>query len=433
MTEEGFRGGVHPPTSKDATSGSPIENAPVPERLVIPMSQHLGAPCQATVSRGDRVQRGQIVGDVEAMVSAPVHSPVSGEVKSVLKQRLANGAFASAVEIVPDEEQDRDTFIPVPESDDPVAMVRAAGVVGLGGAAFPSHVKLMPPKDMPVDTVILNGCECEPYLTCDDRQMLEYSDRVVSGALHIRDIVGARRVVIGVEDNKPDAIAALQKAASSDVEVVSLPTSYPQGAEKQLIFSLLGKEVPHGKLPATTGALVHNVGTAIAIAEAIENRKPLMERVITVTGAVVRPGNFRVMIGTSFGDVLELAGGLTSQDVRLIAGGPMTGQGVFDLSCPVIKGTSGLVTIPEADVAPAVHGDQPCIRCGRCSQACPMMLQPYALGVYANRNDWDHAQDYHALDCIECGCCNFICPTHRPLTQLIRVAKSALLAKGAKL
>jgi len=379
------------------------------------------------------VERGQIVGDVEAMVSAPVHSPVSGEVKSVLKQRLANGAFSAAVEIVPDEEQDTNSFVPVPHSDDPVAMVRAAGVVGLGGAAFPSHVKLMPPKDMPVDTVILNGCECEPYLTCDDRQMVEYSDRVVSGALHIRDIVGATRVVIGVEDNKPNAIAALKKAAGSDVEVVSLSTSYPQGAEKQLIFSLLGKEVPHGKLPAATGALVHNVGTAIAIARAIEDRMPLMERVITVTGAVQRPGNFKVMLGTSFDDVLGLSGGLASGVSRVIAGGPMTGQGVTDMSCPVIKGTSGLVAIPDDAVAPAVHGDQPCIRCGRCAQACPMMLEPYALGIYANRKDWDHAQEYHALDCIECGCCNFICPTHRPLTQLIRVAKGALLVKGAKL
>jgi len=397
------------------------------------MSQHLGAPCSPVVERGERIERGQVVGDVEAMVSAPVHSPVAGEVKAVIDQVLFSGHRSKAVEIVPDAEQDWDTFVAIPDAETPQDIVRAAGVVGLGGAAFPSHVKLRPPKDMPISTVILNGCECEPYLTCDHRQMLDRPDRVVAGARHIRDMVGASRVVIGVEDNKPDAIEALQAVAGNDVEVLPLPTHYPQGAEKQLIWAVMEAEVPHGKLPAATGALVHNVGTAIAIAEAVENRRPLMERVITVTGAVARPGNFLTLLGTPAQSLLEAAGGLLPGAGRLIAGGPMTGQGIADTSYPVIKGTSGIVALPEGVVAPAVIGDQPCIRCGRCSQACPMFLEPFAIGIYANRSDWDGAERYHALDCIECGCCSYVCPTRRPLVQLIRVAKGALLSRGAKL
>jgi len=433
LPDAGFRGGIHPPTSKDATRGVQIARAPVPETLVVPMSQHLGAPCAPVVERGDRVERGQVIGDVEAMVSAPVHSPVAGEVKAIVDQMTFSGQRTKAVQIAPDPEQDLDAFVPIPEADTLQDMVRAAGIVGLGGAAFPAHVKLRPPKDMPISTVILNGCECEPYLTCDHRQMLELPERVVAGARHIRGMVGADRVVIGVEDNKEDAISALRNVAGSDVEVMSLPTHYPQGAEKQLIWAVLGAEVPHGKLPAATGALVHNVGTAIAIADAVDRRRPLVERVVTVTGAVVRPGNFVTLLGTPAADLIDLVGGVLPEAGRVIAGGPMTGQGVADTTCPVVKGTSGLVALPQGVVAPAVVGDQPCIRCGRCSEACPMFLEPYAIGIYANRRDWDGTERFRALDCIECGCCSYVCPTRRPLVQLIRRAKGALMSRGAKL
>jgi len=424
-----FRGGTHPPEHKEATRGSAIQWAPVPTRLVLPMSQHLGAPCAPVVAVGDRVERGQVIGSVDAMVSAPIHSPVAGTVTEISDTLTTGGARCPAVVIGPDADQDLGSYIEVP-ADDVRARVRAAGVVGLGGATFPSVVKLMPPKDMPIETVILNGCECEPFLTCDHRLMLETPDRVVAGARHIRSIVGARRVVIVVESNKPDAAEALRAVAGDDVEVAVLPTRYPQGAEKQLIYAVLGTEVPAGKLPAATGALVHNVATAAAIADALERGKPLTERVVTVTGAVARPGNYRVLLGTLVGDLIEVAGGFSGQVERVIAGGPMTGQALASLDVPVTKGTSGIVALPPGVAAPAICDDQPCIRCGRCPQGCPMMLEPYAIANYANRRLWDMASTLHPIDCIECGVCSYVCPTKRPLLQLIRLAKAAALAKG---
>ncbi|MDO8963185.1 MAG: RnfABCDGE type electron transport complex subunit C, partial [Coriobacteriia bacterium] len=263
-----FRGGVHPPEHKDATADSPVEWAPLPARLVVPLSQHLGAPCKATVAAGDRVERGQVVGDVEAMVSSPVHSPVSGTIAEIGPTLTAGGSVVGCVVIDRDEGQDLDSFVAVPEAEDRRARVRAAGIVGMGGATFPTMVKLTPPKGMDITTVILNGCECEPFLTCDHRLMLEQPERVIAGAGYIRDMVGAQRVVIAVESNKPDAAAALKAAAPEGIEVTVLPTRYPQGAEKQLIYALVKKEVPHGKLPAAVGVIVHNVATAVAIADA---------------------------------------------------------------------------------------------------------------------------------------------------------------------
>ena len=432
MSKAAFRGGVHPPEHKEQTSASAIEWMPVPTRLVIPMSQHLGAPCVPQVEVGDRVRRGQVIGFVDAMVSAPVHSPVDGEVAAVGPSLTAGGMRVQCVTITPDAEQDLETFIPVPEGD-VRATVRAAGIVGLGGAAFPSAVKLSPPKDMKVSTVILNGCECEPYLTCDHRVMVESPGRVVAGARIIAEAIGASRVVIGVEENKPDAIAALRQVGGEGVEVNSLVTRYPQGAEKQLIWAFLKTEVPHGKLPAAAGALVHNVATAAAIADAVELRKPLTERVVTVTGRVVRPGNYRVLLGTLVSDLIEFAGGFSGEVGRVIAGGPMTGPALADLDVPIAKGSSGIVVLGPDEIAPLVEGDQACIRCGRCSEACPMFLQPYLIATHANRRDWTTAEIFHPVDCIECGVCSYSCPTRRPLLQLIRLAKAAVMAKGAKL
>ncbi len=396
------------------------------------MSMHLGAPCEPVVAVGEHVERGQLVGDVDAMVSAPVHSPVSGKVDAITRRLTAGGSIVTAVEVVPDEVQDLASFVLLPEEHDLKATVRAAGLVGLGGAAFPSAVKLSPAKDTPVSTVILNGCECEPYLTCDHRVMVEHAERVVAGGRLIADAVGASRVVIGVESNKPDAIAALRDEANGGVDVLELPTRYPQGAEKQLIWAVLRKEVPKGKLPAATGALVHNVGTAAAVADAVEHRKPLIERVVTVTGAVRRPGNYRVLLGTLISDLVEFAGGLEDDVERVVAGGPMTGAALGRLDVPVQKGTSGVLALRAADCTRAIDDDQPCIRCGRCVEACPMFLQPFALGSYALLGDWNGVERYHGLDCIECGSCGFICPTRRPLVQLIRSGKQALLAKGVK-
>lgn len=375
--------------------------------------------------------RGEVVGSVDAFVSAPVHSPVSGEVTTIGSCLTAGGTRVTAVTIVPDPEQDLESFLPV-TADDARALVRAAGIVGMGGATFPSTVKLTPPADTPVATVILNGCECEPFLTCDHRLMLEIPERVVDGARKIAEIVGASRAIICVEDNKPDAAEALRGVAGEGVEVRALPTRYPQGAEKQLIWAMLRKEVPHGKLPAVTGALVHNVATAAAIADAIDHGKPLMERIVTVTGAVARPGNYRVLLGTLVSDLLEYAGGTVGEVGRVIAGGPMTGPALASLDVPVAKGTSGIVVLAADEAAPLVEDDQPCIRCGRCPEACPMFLQPYTIANYAARGDWNSADRFSPIDCIECGCCSYVCPTNRPLVQLIRLAKAAAMVRGVK-
>ncbi len=431
-----FRGGVHPPDRKEATASQAVARAPLPERIVLPMSQHLGAPCQPLVAKGDRVSRGQVVGSVDAMISAPVHSPVSGEVVDVAKALTPSGARVMCVHIHPDADQDLATFVPIDAAaDDVAAIARAAGVVGLGGAAFPTSVKLVPPKRSPIDTLILNGCECEPFLTCDHRVMIESADAVVAGAARIASAVGAKRVVVGVEDNKPDALEALRKAVSeagADIETVGLPTRYPQGAEKQLIFALTGRVVPQGQLPSSVGVLVHNVGTAVAIHEAVASRKPLMERVVTVAGAVAQPGNFLVLLGTPISDLIEAAGGLVGDVGRIVAGGPMTGQSLASLDVPVVKGTSGVVVLTAEESAPHVDGDQPCIRCGRCVEACPMDLHPFAIASHADRRMWFGVERFHGLDCIECGCCSYVCPTRRPLVQLIKSGKSALMVKGVK-
>jgi electron transport complex protein RnfC len=384
------------------------------------------------VSRGDEVERGQVIGDVDALISAPVHAPVTGRVRAIGPVRIASGHLVEAVSIIPDADQDLDTCVPVEPAESIAATARAAGIVGMGGAAFPAHVKLSPPADMPIETVIVNGCECEPYLTCDERTMRERGQRVIAGARLIAEAVDAGRIVIGVEDNKPEAIDELRSYAGSDVEVLSLPTSYPQGAEKQLIWTVTGSEVPHGQLPAATAALVHNVGTAAALADAVEHRRPLVERTVTVAGSVSRPGNYVALLGTPISELIEAAGGTTSDAGRVICGGPMTGTGVADLGVPVVKGTSGVVVLPEDDLPPAVEGDQPCIRCSRCAEACPMQLQPATICIHANVQDWDVAERLHALDCIECGCCSYVCPTRRPLVQLLRLAKLALLDRGAQ-
>lgn len=417
---------------KHLTAGRPVERAPVPERLVVAASQHIGTCCEPTVKPGQRVRRGQVIAATDAFVSAPVHSPVHGEVTGVGECLTAAGMRVPAVTIVPDEEQDFESWEPE-QGEAPAALVRNAGIVGMGGATFPSAVKLSPPKEFSVTTVILNGCECEPYLTCDHRLMLESPERVVRGGRIMQEALGAGRLVIGIESNKLDAADAVREASQgTGAEVVILPTKYPQGAEKQLIWAILRKEVPHGRLPAATGALVHNVGTAAAVADAVDDRKPLMERIVTVTGRVARPGNYLVLLGTLVSDLLEVAGGIVGEVERVIAGGPMTGPALGSLDVPVTKGMSGIVVLGPGDSVAPVDGDQPCIRCGRCSEACPMFLQPFAIGTYSNARLWERTEEFHALDCIECGACSYVCPTRRPLVQLIRLAKAELAARGVR-
>ncbi len=405
--------------------------------MIVHLHQHTGAPCKCTVAKGDKVAAGQKVGDAEAFVSAPVHSPLSGEVVAVEPRLHFTGVNVMAVVIKGDGEG-REARIPTssgkePTPDEVRRIVREAGIVGLGGAAFPTHVKLSPPKDKPIDTVILNGCECEPYLTCDHRTMLERPSAIMDGLAIIAGVVGARRAIVAVEENKPDAIEALRQAAPGGVEVVALPTRYPQGAEKQLIKALLGRTVPSAKLPMDVGSLVQNVGTAVAVSEAVRAGKPLTSRPVTVTGGAIRdPRNLMVPIGTPLSLLVEACGGTVGDPARIVVGGPMTGFAQFSLEAPTVKGTGGLLLLSEDEAAPAAGREMPCIRCGRCVDSCPMLLVPSQLGIYSKIARWEDVERFDVLDCIECGCCGYVCPSRIPLVQLFRLGKAKVLAARAE-
>lgn len=429
------RGGVHPPEFKEPSRHKPITAGPLPAEIVVHLNQHLGRPAKPVVALKDGVKVGQLLGEPDGAISASVHAPVSGVIKKLERRWSASGAYENAlvIEVDPvataqDEEFFREgTAAEIGAMDRQVLLdaVKAAGLVGQGGATFPTHVKLTPPSDRPVDTLLLNGAECEPFLTADHQLMLEQPDGVLKGAQVFQRILGVPRVVFGIEANKPDAIALLEARIRAlgleGFEVATLKTHYPQGGEKQLIQAILGREVPSGKLPFSVGVVVQNVGTAFAAWEAVAHRKPLYERVVTVTGFVKRPGNYRFRVGTSFREALETAGGVVDEArVRaIIHGGPMMGKAIRDLDVTIMKGTSGIVVLSDQDFHYEHEG--PCIRCGRCVEACPMGLMPTELAVGAQFNLVDRLGD--AMDCMECGCCSFVCPTHRKLVHWIRLGK----------
>ncbi|RKY66174.1 MAG: electron transport complex subunit RsxC [Candidatus Latescibacterota bacterium] len=416
-----FRGGVHPPYNK-VTQDRPIERVRPPERVVVPLSQHTGAPCEPSVEKGQEVQRGQKLGEAKAFISAPVHTPISGVVKEIAPHPhpVLGEALAVVVEgggemeDWPRGEVDPDSL----EPEEIRMRVREAGVVGLGGAAFPTAVKLSPPEDKPIDTVILNGCECEPYLTADHRTMLERAEDCILGLKLVMRAVGAERGMIGVEANKPDAMEALRHASDGEVEVVPLKVKYPQGAEKMLIKAVLDREVPTGGLPMDVGVVVQNVGTAVAIAEAVRDGKPLIERVVTVAGEVGRPGNYLVPIGTPFSYLLEVAGGLQEGASQVVMGGPMMGIAQRSLEVPVVKGTSGVLALRAL---PYEEGN--CIRCARCVDHCPMELMPTLFVKFAKGERWDLLERAHIMDCIECGSCAYVCPARIPIVHYIKLGK----------
>jgi electron transport complex protein RnfC len=428
-------GGVHPSGFKSYTENASIRPIEAPSRIVVPMQQHIGAPCTPRVKKGDDVCVGTVLGDSEAYVSAPIHSSVSGKVAQVAPQAHPAGGDVLSVIIDNDGEGRIDPSLSPPglwedmESDEIRRAVRAAGMVGMGGAAFPTHVKLNPPLENPIDTVILNGAECEPYLTADYRLMLEEPEAILEGLSIIMKAVGARKGIVAIEDNKPQARKSMALAArKASVEVSSLKTVYPQGAEKVLIKSLLGREVPSGGLPMHVGVVVNNVGTAHAIAHYFSTGMPLVKRVVTVTGSIVRdPSNLMVPLGTVFTDVIEACGGFTEPPAKVIMGGPMMGLAQYTTDVPVVKGTSGILALSKREVEYTVPTEPVCIRCGRCVDACPMGLIPTYIATYAHNEKWGQLLRLNINDCIECGCCTYACPTKNPMVQLIKTGKAELL------
>lgn len=428
-----FERGIHPRDAKELTENHHIIEARLPQRVVIPLSQHIGAPADAQVAIGDEVKRGQPIGSPTAFVSAPVHSSISGKVIALSDFPQPSGRLVPSVVI---ESDGKDEEIPL--SDDPDYLnldvneirerIKNAGIVGLGGAAFPTSVKLSPPKEKPVDTVILNGAECEPYLTVDHRLMVERPQDIVNGLKIIMKILGVSEGYIGIENNKPDAIKAMEAVTAGEqgIRVFSLQVKYPQGAEKMLIKSIIGREVPSKGLPMDVGVVVQNVGTALAIYEAVRYNRPLTERVVTVTGSGVREHrNLMVRIGTLISELIDQCGGLTEDAAKVIAGGPMTGFAQWSLDVPVVKGTSGILVLTQKE---CVHSDEyfTCIRCSSCIDVCPMGLNPSMLSILSEKGRYEETKEYNVFDCFECGSCAYVCPSNRPMVQFIRLAKSQI-------
>lgn len=441
MARAFFKGGIHPAYHKETTATLAIVDMPLPDKVVIPMQQHIGAPCEPVlqVEKGSEVRLGQVIGDNMGFVSAPIHATVSGTVVDIGPYNHPLGRPVNAVTIESDgKEYWADDVKPAADPDnlsvDEIrSMIRQAGIVGLGGATFPAHVKLSPPQDKPIDIVIINGAECEPYLTADHRIMLEKSGEVIKGLKIMIRALGAARGVIGIEENKPDALEIMERASAEEdnITVVPLETKYPQGAEKMLIFVTTGRKVPAGGLPLDVGVVNHNVGTAVAVSRAIYEGEPLVERVLTVTGdGIKQPANLLVRLGTLVSDVLDFCGGLKEDTRKLIIGGPMMGLAQPTSDVPVIKGTSGILALTAKDVY--LVESSPCIRCAKCVSACPVQLMPTAIAQAAEHGLFDRAGRLHAVDCFECGCCAYVCPSKIPLTQLIRIAKAELMRRNKK-
>lgn len=425
-----FKGGAHPHEMKSRTEKLPIEKMPLPNEVVIPIQQHIGAPAEPIVEKGEPVKTGQLIAKASKYVSVPIHASISGTVKAIEARPHPVGSKITSIII---ESDDTDTwFNPVKEPDDLSKLTSVeiknrildAGIVGMGGAAFPSHVKLSPPPGKNFDTVIINGAECEPYLTADHRLMLERSEDLIKGLDIILDILSVRQGYIGIEKNKPDAIQLLQKLTSNHkrISVAPLQVKYPQGAEKQLIKAITGRAVPAGGLPVDVSCLVHNVGTAIAIYEAVAFHKPLIERIVTVTGSGIKsPKNLLVRLGTSFSDLIAYCEGQL-EDIKLINGGPMMGIAQIDASVPVIKGTSGILVFDEKEVKPEVEG--PCIGCARCVDTCPMKLVPTQISHLVKYNRIEEAVAKGLMDCMECGTCAYVCPARINLVQYVKLGKA---------
>lgn len=430
-----FHGGVKPPYHKSESAREPIANVPLPERLILPLHQAVGGIPYPLVEAGQKVFKGQRIGAAEGSVSSAVHAPTSGTVLAVAPRQTAHPSGLSTVSVIiePDGLDLWGPREPIPwqtmDPDEVRDALRDMGLVGLGGAVFPSHLKLKASKDG-LDTLIINGAECEPFITCDDLLMRERADRVIRGASIIQHMLAAKRVLIGIEDNKPEAIATMrgtiEAAAESTIEVVAIPTRYPAGGAKQLIRVLTGIEVPHGRRSTDYGVQCFNTGTACAIANAVERGEPLISRILTVAGNVEHARNYEVLFGTPMDHVAKLSGIKPDTD-RFIMGGPMMGFLMPAFDVPVVKATN-CILVGSPALFPAPEPEMPCIRCGECARACPADLQPFELYWNARAHNFGKAQEYHLFDCIECGCCAYVCPSHIPLVDYYRFAKSEIWA-----
>ena len=447
-----FPGGVHPPKSKELTCERSIQPGPVVKQVAIMLSQHIGAACKPLVEKKEQVQAGQKIGDSDAFVSAPVHSPITGKVKEIALR--SHPVLGRSLAVVIDAEADNnssrqpsfskftDDFDENNYSTEQICGAsREAGIVGMGGAGFPTRVKIEPNPRLPKKTIIINGCECEPYITCDYRIMLEWTNQITAGIKLVRKASGCSEVFICIEDNKPEAIEVMNAAlgASTDgdnIKVVPVKTKYPQGGERQLIKAILQKDVPTGGIPPMIGALVLNVATVAAIAEALVADLPLTHRVVTVTGeAIANPGNLYVPIGTSVGELIEHCGGLTQKAAKVVLGGPMMGIAIADLTTPITKTTGAITVLTKEQIGRAkfTRRQTPCIRCGRCMEVCPEQLNPTKIAHAVKNDAFDVAEDYYISACIECGCCSYVCPANIELTGHIRTGKIFLARQKKKI
>lgn len=433
-----FKGGIHPPYNKELTNTSRIIPIKAGKKVYIPLLQHIGTACTCVVKKGDYVKIGQKIGDSDAFVSSPVHSSVSGTVAAIEKHLHPNGSMIETVIIENDEQNviydeiksGRDYEKMTPEEI--IDAIHDAGIVGMGGAGFPMHIKLSPPKDKKAEFLLINGAECEPYLSSDHRTMVEHGEKIIYGIRAVMKATGASKAIIAIEDNKRDAEAVISELTCDDdsIEVSVMETKYPQGSEKHIIKAVLNREVPSGSLPIDVGVIVNNIDTCVAVANAIQTGLPVINRRVTVSGgAVAHPGVFEVPIGMLFEEVIEAAGGLNDAPRKVLMGGPMMGITQYSLDVPVIKTTSGILALSRNEIR--VNDVQPCLRCGKCVDACPMNLMPLKLSKAGKLNDAELASEFNALDCIECGSCSYVCPANRPLIENIRLAKVA--AKSAPL
>ncbi len=424
-----FPGGVHPHDHKHYSASAKIEEFPLPQRVIIPLSQHIGAPSSPIVKVGDEVKTGQLIAEPAGFVSIPQHASISGKVTKIENFPHPAGPMMTAIEITGDG---TDTWVELVEdpnfmsasAEEMKKRISDAGICGMGGAGFPTSVKLSPPADKPIDTVILNGVECEPYLTSDYRLMLERGEEIVAGLKILIKVLNAKQGVIGIEANKPDAIALMQKltASESNLSVVALKLQYPQGAEKQLIYAAIRRKVPAGGLPLAIGVVVQNVGTAYAVYEAVRYNKPLVERIISVTGSIVNnPKNLKARIGTPYSELVAFCGGTTADIGKIISGGPMMGFALPSLDAPMAKGSSGLVLMNEKEAHEIAERN--CLRCARCVDVCPMNLMPSLIAQAVKAKDMDLALKCGQEDCMKCGSCAYVCPAHIRLVQWIDTGK----------